>query len=72
MSATNIEFYTTPAQDIVGEIDEARGDLFRATQCLTSDYPTGVEYEAALRAISDALQRIEYVGEMLKARVKRS
>lgn len=59
-------------EQIIGEIEESRGDLFRATRPLTSDYPTAVEYEIALRAISDAVQRIDYVTDLIKAERRRA
>lgn len=64
--------YTTPAQDIVGEIDELRGDAFRASEYLKRNYPTAAEYDAALRAISDCQQRLDYVVDLLRAEINRA
>lgn len=58
-------------QDIIAEFTEACSDLFRAERCLTTDCPTQVEIDLALRAVSDAVQRIDYATDLLRAMQKR-
>lgn len=69
MSATLSD--RTTVSDICGELSETKGDLTRAQNALTSDYPTFDELDTALRAISDAGQRLEFVELLIRAEKKR-